>query len=128
MTPSASEHSRARGKGDDQRASPPPPRSLADRLDDPNEPLYTVAVAAELLDTDNQTLRRLGQALDRESARPSGNQRRYTRRDLESLEAALRLARDGHPPQSISRIIDLERRIADGSPSDGTGAPTRRRP
>jgi len=69
-----------------------------------------MAVAVDLLDADNQTLRRLGQALDRESARPSGNQRRFTRRDLEALEAALRLARDGHPPQSISRIVDLGRR------------------
>ena len=127
MTPSASERPGTRGKGDEQRATPPPQRSLADRLDDPDEPLYTMGVAADLLDTDNQTLRRLGQALDRESARPSGNQRRYSRRDLESLEVALGLARDGHPPQSIIRIIDLERRVADGDPSGSIDTQSRRR-
>lgn len=88
-------------------------RSLAERLDDPDEPLFTMAVAADLLDTDDQTLRRLGEALGRRSARPSGNQRRYSRRDLEGLESALGLAREGHPPQSIAKILDLERQLGE---------------
>ena len=33
------------------------------RLDDDDEPLYTVAVVCELLSTDSQTLRRLGDAI-----------------------------------------------------------------
>jgi len=86
-------------------------RSWPQRLDDPDEPLYTVGVAADLLGTDNQTLRRLEEALDRSSARPSGNQRRYSRRDLVSLHAALQLVREGHPPQSAVRILALQDHI-----------------
>ena len=113
MEPPAGDAPRTHGVGDDERTAPSAPRSLAERLDDPNEPLYTMAVAADLLGADDQTLRRLGRALDRGSSRPSGNQRRYTRRDLEVLEDGLRLARDGHQPQSIVRILELEREVAD---------------
>jgi hypothetical protein len=112
VTPPASERRSARRRGDARRATPTAPRSLADRLDDPNEPLYTMAVAAELLGTDDQTLRRLGDALSVAGARPSGNQRRYSRCDLEAFEAGLQLASEGHPPQSIRRIVELERRLA----------------
>ena len=34
-------------------------RDWARRLDDPDEPLYTIAVVAELLDVDQQIVRRL---------------------------------------------------------------------
>ena len=74
-----------------------------------------MAVAADLLGTDDQTLRRLGAVLGRRSARPSGNQRRYSRADLEALEHGLRLATEGHPPQSIARILDLERELTERS-------------
>jgi MerR family transcriptional regulator/heat shock protein HspR len=86
-------------------------RSLAERLNDPNEPLYTMAVAADLLGTDHQTLRRLGDALAITSARTAGNHRRYSRHELELFEVGLRLQREGHPPQSVARIIELEREL-----------------
>jgi MerR family transcriptional regulator, heat shock protein HspR len=91
--------------------SAPSSRSWQARLDDPHEPLYTVGVAAELLDTDPQALRRLEVASDQISARPSGNQRRYSRRDIEVLAAAMELARDGVPPAAIARVLELERRV-----------------
>mgnify|MGYP005815250635 CR=1 FL=1 len=90
----------------------PSPRPWTERVADPSEPLYTVGVAADLLGTDNQTLRRLEDALERSSARPSGNQRRYSRLDLESLDSALTLMREGHPLQSIARIVALQAEIA----------------
>ena len=71
-----------------------------------------MAVAADLLGTDDQTLRRLGDALEITSARPSGNQRRYSRNDLELFEVGLRLAGEGHPPQSVARILELERQLS----------------
>lgn len=86
-------------------------RAWTERIDDPDEPLFTVAVAADLLATDSQTLRRLEDTISRTSARPSGNQRRYSRRDLEALDAALDLLRAGHPTQSVARILELQAQI-----------------
>ena len=95
------------------RATAPSSRPWRDRLEDDHEPLFTVGVAADLLGVDSQTLRRLEDALSRTSARPSGNQRRYSRNDLEALDAALRLNREGHRPQTLSRVLELERRLAE---------------
>lgn len=92
-----------------------PSRSWRARLDDPDEPLYTVAVAADLLGVGPQALRRLGEALDHEGRRPSGNQRRYSRNDIELLAQALALRDDGHAPASILVILDLERQVRDGA-------------
>jgi DNA-binding transcriptional MerR regulator len=89
----------------------PAARPWTDRIEDPTEPLFTIGVAADLLETDQQTLRRLEDALSRESARPSGNQRRYSRHDLEALDAVLQLVREGHPPGSAVRIAQLEQRV-----------------
>ena len=82
-------------------------RHWRERIDDPDEPLFTMAVAAELLGLDTQALRRLSTAIDQGEARPSGNQRRYSRRDLERLSAASDLAAEGHNAPSIAKILDL---------------------
>jgi MerR family transcriptional regulator, heat shock protein HspR len=91
----------------------PPPRAWRDRVSDPDEPLYTIAVAADLLGIDTQTVRRLEGAAARVSARPSGNQRRYSLRDIEVLDVAVRLAGEGYPPQAISRLLELEVRLSE---------------
>ena len=100
-----------------RRATPGPdgtePRSWRARLDDPDEPLYTVAVAADLLGVGTQALRRLGEALDLDGQRPSGNQRRYSRTDLERLSRAQELQGDGHAATSITRIMELERQVGE---------------
>ena len=85
----------------------PSSRSWEQRLDDPDEPLYTVAVAADLLGTDPQALRRLGSAIEQGEARSEGNHRRYSRRDLGRLAAAMELAAGGHNSQSIAAILVL---------------------
>jgi DNA-binding transcriptional MerR regulator len=89
------------------------PRSWRARLEDPDEALYTVAVASDLLGVGTQALRRLGEALDHEGRRPSGNQRRYSRNDLVLLSRALELQDDGHSTVSIPRIMELEGQLAD---------------
>ncbi len=81
------------------------------RIDDPAEPLYTVAVVCDLLDLDSQTLRRLGDAISHRSARPSGNQRRYSRDDIERLAAAAHLANQGYSPDAMAAIHELEQQI-----------------
>ena len=102
-----------RGAGDGpDRARPRSARSWQERIRDPAEPLYTIAVAADLLGVDTQSLRRLSKAIDQGEARSSGNQRRYSRDDLERLDDALRLAADGHNSQSIATILDLTQQVA----------------
>ncbi len=103
---------RRRGAGGGREATPRS-RRWAERLDDPDEPLYTVAIAADLLGLDPQVLRRLGDAVDHEGRRPSGNQRRYSRNDLELLSRAADLATEGHNGSAIGRILELERRVDD---------------
>lgn len=71
-----------------------------------------MAVAAELLALDTQALRRLSTTVEQGEARPSGNQRRYSRNDLERLSAAADLAAQGHNGHSITTILDLTARIA----------------
>jgi MerR family transcriptional regulator/heat shock protein HspR len=99
------------GRGVAGRAGVPPTRPWQQRLDDPEEPLYTVSVAADLLGVDAQTIRRLQLAALQSSARPSGNQRRYSRRDLEVLAAAAELSRDGIRAPANGRILELEREV-----------------
>lgn len=89
-------------------------RPWRDRLDDPDEPLYTVAIAADLFGVDPQTLRRLADAVDPSPSRPSGNQRRYSRRDLERLGRAHELVAEGHHATSVGRIVELEDQLAAG--------------
>jgi MerR family transcriptional regulator/heat shock protein HspR len=106
-----------RDRGDTQRpTSVPPPREWHERLADPDEPLYTVGVAADLIGVDAQTIRRLHVAALPTSARPSGNQRRYSRRDLEILAAAADLSREGISGSAIGRILALESEIRNREP------------
>jgi len=70
-----------------------------------------VAVAADLLHVDIQTLRRLGDAISQENARPSGNQRRYSRHDLQALADAVELTKRSYDGPAIARILELERQV-----------------
>jgi hypothetical protein len=90
-----------------------PSRAWRERLADADEPLYTLAVTADLLGIDTQVLRRLEAAVDLSSERPSGNQRRFSRADLERLGRAAELLHEGTPREAIARILDLERELAD---------------
>ena len=107
------------GRTEGRRGAAPPRRSWQERLDDPDEPLFTMAVAADLLDLDNQTLRRLGDAISQQSARPSGNQRRYSRHDLQALASAAELAGQSYGGPAIARILELERQVQElsGTPA-----------
>lgn len=104
--------SRHGGGGRSIPSAPSTPR-WAERLDDPDEPLFTLAVTADLLEIDTQALRRLEAAAGLTSDRPSGNQRRFSRRDIERLARATDLNRQGTPAAAIGRILDLEDEVAD---------------
>jgi DNA-binding transcriptional MerR regulator len=75
--------------------------------------LLTVGVVCDLLGVDAQALRRIGDAIDHDSARPSGNQRRYSRNDVRLLAQALELSRDGVSGVALGRIIELQHRVDD---------------
>jgi DNA-binding transcriptional MerR regulator len=81
------------------------------RLNDPAAPLYTMAVVAEVLDVDQQTIRRLDVEGIMDTARPSGNQRRYSRDDIAVIAYALSLQADGVSRSGIARILELERDV-----------------
>jgi DNA-binding transcriptional MerR regulator len=81
-------------------------------LDDPGQPLFTIGVVAELLAVDQQMIRRFEASGVLDCARPSGNQRRYSRDDIALLSYAMTLAGEGHTQTGIARIIQLERELA----------------
>lgn len=90
----------------------PPPRSWIERIEDPDEPLFTVAVATDLLGTDPQTLRRLESAISMCGDRSSGNQRRYSRRDLETLYSACSLNAQGFSPAVTAKILQAQIQVS----------------
>jgi MerR family transcriptional regulator/heat shock protein HspR len=69
-------------------------------------------VTADLLAVEPQVLRRLEAAAGLTSERPSGNQRRYSRNDIERLARAAELNREGTSGAAIGRILDLEQEVA----------------
>jgi hypothetical protein len=121
MTPSPPGEPSHRTRGDGSDGAVPPARSWEERVDDPDEPLFTMAVAADLLGLDTQTLRRLSVAIDQGEARPSGNQRRYSRHDLERLATARTLTLEGHNAQSVAVILTLTDRLGPVSSSTPPG-------
>lgn len=77
-------------------------------LDDPDAPLYTVGVVAELVGVDVQVVRGYDRrGLVRPSRAASGH-RRYSRRDVARLWRAIQLTDDGIPARGVERILDLE--------------------
>ena len=83
--------------------------SWQQRLDDPAAPLFTMAVVAEVLGVDQQVIRRLDVDGIMSTARPSGNQRRYSRDDIALIAYAVSLQADGVSRPGIARILELER-------------------
>jgi MerR family transcriptional regulator/heat shock protein HspR len=81
------------------------------RLDDPGEPLYTLAVVSDLLGIDPQTVRRMDIPKVTRPARPSGNQRRYSRSDVAVLAHAFQLSNEGLSMGAIARVLALEQEV-----------------
>jgi DNA-binding transcriptional MerR regulator len=85
-------------------------RGWRERVVDPTEPLFTIAVAIDLLGTSHQTLRRLETALGFGGTRSQGNHRRYSFDDLELLSAACDLSEQGFSPLTVAKILEMQRR------------------
>lgn len=84
------------------------------RAADPEvKPVYVISVAAELAGMHPQTLRtydRLGLV---SPDRTTGRNRRYSRRDINTLLAVAQLSAQGLNLEGIKRVLSLEQRVAD---------------
>ncbi|TML07077.1 MAG: MerR family DNA-binding transcriptional regulator [Actinobacteria bacterium] len=82
------------------------------RLDDPNEPLFTLAVVSELFDVDPQVIRRMDQAGICTAQRTEGNHRRYSRNDIQAIGQAFTMRRDGVAHNAMAQILALQHQVA----------------
>jgi DNA-binding transcriptional MerR regulator len=82
------------------------------RLDDPTEPLFTLAVVSELFGVDPQVIRRLDQAGVCAAQRTEGNHRRYSRNDIEAIGQAFTMRRAGVPQNAMTQILALQHQVA----------------
>ncbi len=82
-------------------------------LDDPEAPLFTVGVVAELCGVDTQVVRGYDRRGLVEPTRSESGQRRYSRNDIERLSRAMQLADEGISSVGIERVLALEDRLAE---------------
>ncbi len=81
-------------------------------IEDPNAPLYTVGVVADLVGVDPQVVRGYDKRGLVEPHRSESGHRRYSRRDIERLSRAIELAEEGVSTAGIERVLELQDRLA----------------
>jgi MerR family transcriptional regulator/heat shock protein HspR len=82
-------------------------------FDDEHAPLYSLGQVAEMLQVQQAYLRRLDQHDVISPSRSSGGQRRYSRRDIMTVQHVTRMADEGMTLIAIRRILELERELAE---------------
>jgi MerR family transcriptional regulator, heat shock protein HspR len=82
-------------------------------LDDENLPLFTVGQVSQMLEIQQAFLRRLDELEVVSPARPSGNQRRYTRREITVVQYVVNLVEEGMTLAAVRRILQLEALVRD---------------
>ena len=83
----------------------------AQQLPGPDVPVFVISVAAELTGLHPQTLRtydRLGLV---SPGRTVGGGRRYSLRDIEMLQAVVRLTAEGLGLEGVRRVLELEQQV-----------------
>ena len=75
---------------------------------DSQTPLYGIAVAAQLVDMNEASLRLLERKGVLTPARSDGGTRRYSEDDIERLQRVARLRDEGMNIAGIGRVLDLE--------------------
>ena len=83
-----------------------PPRS--ERFPDDDTALYTVGQVAEMLAVQPAFLRRLDSENVVSPRRSAGGQRRYSRHEIDLVDAVVTLLADGMTLVSAKRILDLQ--------------------
>jgi len=86
-----------------------PPSGLP--LDDPRAPLYSVGQVARMLDVQQAFLRRLDSHDIVSPARSDGQQRRYSRNDIEDVQEAVGLIGEGLTLGGVRRVLDLQEKV-----------------
>jgi len=81
-------------------------------LPDEHCPLYTVGQVADLVGVQQAFLRRLDQYDVVSPARSSGQQRRYSRHDVDRVEAAVDLINEGVTLAGVRRVFELQAEVA----------------
>lgn len=110
----------------------PSPRTSPSERVSPDDPLYVISVAAELVGVHPQTLRGYERAGLVTPSRTAGGTRRYSANDITRLRRIQTLTDQGVPHAGVARILELERRLDELSgPSTAlvprTAAPHRNR-
>ncbi|WAL68060.1 MerR family transcriptional regulator [Amycolatopsis cynarae] len=82
------------------------------KLDDPDYPAYTIGQAAELLEVQQPFLRSLDAAGIVSPERSGGGHRRYSRRQLETVDRLRALLDEGHSLAAAARILGLQDDLA----------------
>ncbi|GAA5069060.1 DNA-binding transcriptional MerR regulator [Thermocatellispora tengchongensis] len=80
-------------------------------FDNEHAPLYSLGQVAEMLQVQHAYLRRLDQQEIVSPRRSSGGQRRYSRRDIMTLQHVTRMTGQGMTLVAIRRILELEREL-----------------
>jgi MerR family transcriptional regulator, heat shock protein HspR len=80
-------------------------------LDDENLPLFTVGQVSQMLEIQQAFLRRLDQLGVVRPSRPSGNQRRYSRREITVVRYVVDLVDEGMTLAAVRRVLELEERV-----------------
>jgi MerR family transcriptional regulator/heat shock protein HspR len=85
-----------------------PPRGTQQSFGDLDKPLYTISVAAEILETHPRTLMLYEDAALIEPHRTSTNRRRYSQRDISKVQVIQHLTREkGVTLAGVRHILSL---------------------
>jgi MerR family transcriptional regulator/heat shock protein HspR len=82
-------------------------------FEDENLPLYTVGQVSGMLAVQQAFLRRLDEFGVVRPSRSDGGQRRYTRREVVTVQYVVRLSGEGVTLAGIRRILELEAQVAE---------------
>jgi len=80
---------------------------------EPTDPIFAIAVAAELAGMHPQTLRQYDRLELVVPKRTAGQSRRYSMRDVVQLREIARLGAEGVSLEGIRRILQLENQVAE---------------
>lgn len=81
-------------------------------LDDANLPMFTVGQVAQILGVQPAFVRRLDSEQVVSPNRSSGGQRRYSRNEIDQVQAVSTMAGSGMSLAGIRRILELEGQLA----------------
>ena len=82
-------------------------------FDDASAPMFTVGQVADMLQVQPAFLRRLDDQGVVEPARSGGNQRRYSRDQMDRIDEVRDMVGDGLTLAGIRRVLELQARIAE---------------